>query len=183
MEYERTITTVNIPLILSIFHDIFGAITNIAKVANSYVKPSVSLYLNNLLKSLQGKTKHLRILRSDGGLSSVALASKFPVSMALSGPAGGVSGVASVVAAQTKYKNLITVDMGVSFRSFSRVNVGKQHLTVLSGHFDRCSSHRRWNASHQKRDHDRRPGSPCAVSGCKNRWCRRWIAGKSARSH
>jgi 5-oxoprolinase (ATP-hydrolysing) len=88
------------------------------KVANSYVKPSVSLYLSNLLKSLQGKTKHLRILRSDGGLSSVSLASKFPVSMALSGPAGGVSGVVSVVATQTKYKNLITVDMGVRVPSF-----------------------------------------------------------------
>jgi 5-oxoprolinase (ATP-hydrolysing) len=74
----------------------------------------VALYLNNLLKSLEGKTKHLRILRSDGGLSSVALASKYPVNLALSGPAGGVSGVASVVAAQTVYKNLITVDMGVS---------------------------------------------------------------------
>lgn len=70
------------------------------------------MYLNNLLKSLEGKTKHLRILRSDGGLSSVALASKYPVNLALSGPAGGVSGVASVVAAQTVYKNLITVDMG-----------------------------------------------------------------------
>jgi len=90
MEYERTVTT----------------------VANSYVKPQVALYLNNLQKALEGKTQHLRILRSDGGLSSVALASKFPVNLALSGPAGGVSGTASVVAAQTIYKNLITVDMG-----------------------------------------------------------------------
>ena len=90
MEYERTITT----------------------VANSYIKPQVSRYLNNLLISLKGKTKHLRVLRSDGGLSSVSLANQFPVTLALSGPAGGVSGVASLVAAKTAYRNLITLDMG-----------------------------------------------------------------------
>ncbi|KAJ1542982.1 hypothetical protein HK405_009608, partial [Cladochytrium tenue] len=89
-EYERTVTT----------------------VANSYLGPQVSKYLNNLQKSLEGKTKHLRILRSDGGLSSVALASRFPVTLALSGPAGGVTGVVSAVANQTEYKNLITLDMG-----------------------------------------------------------------------
>ena len=90
MEYERTVTT----------------------VANSYVEPRVSMYLLNLLRALEGKAKHLRILRSDGGLSSVSLASKFPVTLALSGPAGGVTGVVSAVADQTKYKNLITLDMG-----------------------------------------------------------------------
>ena len=90
MEYERTITT----------------------VVNSYVEPRVSRYLDNLLKSLEGKVKHLRILRSDGGLASVRLASRLPVSWVLSGPAGGVTGVVSVVANRTKYKNLITVDMG-----------------------------------------------------------------------
>lgn len=90
MEYERTITT----------------------VVNSYVEPSVRQYLHNLLQSLEGKAKHLRILRSDGGLSSVSLASRFPVTWVLSGPAGGVSGVVSVVADQTRFKNLITLDMG-----------------------------------------------------------------------
>jgi 5-oxoprolinase (ATP-hydrolysing) len=112
IEYERTITTVRTLIYVQFGHHIHESFTNVGKVANSYVKTSVSLYLNNL-KSLQGKTKHLRILQSDGGLSSASLASKFPVSLALSGPAGGDSGVASVVAAQTKYKNRITVDMGV----------------------------------------------------------------------
>jgi 5-oxoprolinase (ATP-hydrolysing) len=90
MEYERTLTM----------------------VANNYVKPQMVLYLNNLQNILEGKSQHLRILRSDGGLSFVALASKFPVNLALSDPARGVSGTSSVVAAQTIYKNLITVDMG-----------------------------------------------------------------------
>ncbi|KAF7312236.1 putative hydantoin utilization protein [Mycena indigotica] len=90
MEYERAVTT----------------------VCNSYLKPTVDTYLHHLLASLQGKTEHLRILRSDGGLSSVALATRYPVTLALSGPAGGVSGVVTSIAAQTKYKNLITLDMG-----------------------------------------------------------------------
>ncbi|KAF7327797.1 putative hydantoin utilization protein [Mycena kentingensis (nom. inval.)] len=90
MEYERAVTT----------------------VCNSYLKPTVRTYLNNLLTALKGKTKHLRILRSDGGLSSVALATRFPVTLALSGPAGGVSGVVTSIAKTTKYKNLITLDMG-----------------------------------------------------------------------
>ena len=90
MEYERTITT----------------------VVNSYVEPRVSMYLENLLERLKEQTKHLRILRSDGGLSSVRLARRLPVSWVMSGPAGGVTGAVSVVANQTKYKNLITVDMG-----------------------------------------------------------------------
>lgn len=90
MEYERTVTT----------------------VVNSYVEPRVNLYLSNLLQSLENKAKHLRILRSDGGLSSVRLACRFPVTWVLSGPAGGVSGVISAVVNQTKYKNLITLDMG-----------------------------------------------------------------------
>lgn len=90
MEYERTITT----------------------VVNSYVEPRVRNYLDNLLKFLNGKTNHLRILRSDGGLSSVSLASRFPVTWVLSGPAGGVSGAVSVVADRTEFKSLITLDMG-----------------------------------------------------------------------
>lgn len=90
MEYERTITT----------------------VANAYITPGVSIYLRKLLDALEPKTNNLRVLRSDGGLSSVSLANRFPVTMALSGPAGGVTGVASLVAGQTRFKNLITLDMG-----------------------------------------------------------------------
>ena len=90
MEYERTITA----------------------VANSYIEPRVSHYLDNLLSSLKNKTKHLRILRSDGGLASVSIAAKFPVAWVLSGPAGGVTGVISVVSDHTKYQNLLTIDCG-----------------------------------------------------------------------
>lgn len=106
MEYERTITT----------------------VVNSYVEPRVSQYLGNLLKSLEKKAKHLRILRSDGGLSSVSLASRFPVTWVFSGPAGGVTGAVSVVANHTKYKNLITIDMGGTSTDVALVENGAPRI-------------------------------------------------------
>ncbi|KAL8791602.1 MAG: hypothetical protein Q9195_005807 [Heterodermia aff. obscurata] len=106
MEYERTITT----------------------VVNSYVEPRVSHYLDNLLKALEGKTKHLRILRSDGGLASVRLASRFPVSWILSGPAGGVTGAVSIVADQTEHKNLITIDMGGTSTDVALVENGAPRI-------------------------------------------------------
>ena len=91
-EYERTETT----------------------VVNSYVKPVVSTYVSNLeaeLKSRMGEGVNLRILRSDGGLSSAQAAMDTPVNLLMSGPAGGVSG-ALWIAKQAKIENLLTFDMG-----------------------------------------------------------------------
>ena len=105
-EYERTITT----------------------VVDSYGEQRVSRYLQNLLSSLDGWTKHLRILRSDGGLSSVSLASQLPVAHILSGPAGSVSGVVSLVADQAKLKNLITLDMGGTSCDVSLTENGKPQI-------------------------------------------------------
>jgi N-methylhydantoinase A len=90
-EYERTITT----------------------VANGYVQPQVSTYLDNLARKItdNGVSGKLYILRSDGGLASAATAAANPVSMLLSGPAGGVSG-AVWAAAQAGFTDLLTFDMG-----------------------------------------------------------------------
>ncbi len=90
-EYERTITT----------------------VANSYVRPVVSKYIKNLRRELSRRMKdvQLHVLRSDGGLASVEAAENSPVSMLMSGPAGGVAG-AIWIARQAGYKNLLTFDMG-----------------------------------------------------------------------
>ena len=90
MEYERTITT----------------------VANSYLHPRVAGYLEKLWDKVRGRTKCLNVLRSDGGLCSISLACQLPVTLALSGPAGGVAGIAGTIASHTEYKNLITLDMG-----------------------------------------------------------------------
>ncbi|MEH3155464.1 MAG: hydantoinase/oxoprolinase family protein [Gordonia paraffinivorans] len=90
-EYERTLTT----------------------VANSYVQPEVSRYVRNLDSSLQEKgiTAPLSILRSDGGLVQADKAAEDPVSLLLSGPAGGVTG-AVWFAQQAGYSDFLTFDMG-----------------------------------------------------------------------
>ncbi len=90
-EYERTVTT----------------------VANGAVQPQVSRYVANLSRQLHdgGVPGDLAILRSDGGLMSADAAVASPVTMLLSGPAGGVTG-AVWVAEQCGYRDLITFDMG-----------------------------------------------------------------------
>jgi 5-oxoprolinase (ATP-hydrolysing) len=89
-EYERTVTT----------------------AANAIVKPVVKKYMTNLQKMLANDTDTVRILKSDGDLTSVELAGETPVKILMSGPAGGVKAVSHLVAKNTPYKNLITFDMG-----------------------------------------------------------------------
>jgi len=90
-EYERTETT----------------------VVNSYIRPVVSTYIENLFAELDRRMKgvQLHILRSDGGLASAEAAKSTPVNLLMSGPAGGVSG-AIWMAKQAGYENLLTFDMG-----------------------------------------------------------------------
>jgi len=90
-EYERTETT----------------------VVNSYVRPVVAKYIENLHRELtasMGAVK-LHVLRSDGGLASVEGAKSAPVNLLMSGPAGGVSG-ALWISKQAGFKNILTFDMG-----------------------------------------------------------------------
>jgi N-methylhydantoinase A len=90
-EYERALTT----------------------VANGYVQPQVARYVANLGEQLtaEGVRAGLSILRSDGGLAVADAAIAAPVTMLLSGPAGGVTG-AVWVAEQSGYRDLLTFDMG-----------------------------------------------------------------------
>lgn len=106
-EYERTITT----------------------VANSYVRPRVSVYINNLHTELKKQMQdvQLHVLRSDGGLASAAAAEQYPVNLLMSGPAGGVSG-AIWVANQAGYKDLLTLDMGGTSTDVALVQNGVAQL-------------------------------------------------------
>jgi N-methylhydantoinase A len=91
-EYERAITT----------------------VANAYVQPQVASYMENLEDQLMksgAANGRLYILKSDGGLISAKTAADNPVSVMMSGPAGGVVG-AVWVAEQTGFKDFLTLDMG-----------------------------------------------------------------------
>ena len=91
-EYERTETT----------------------VVNSYVRPEVARYVNNLQSALEdrlGKDTQLSILRSDGGLASARSSAESPVNLLMSGPAGGVAG-AIYFCSRAGFDNILTFDMG-----------------------------------------------------------------------
>ena len=106
-EYERTVTT----------------------VANSYVRPRVARYVQNLKTKLAEQTRDvkLHILRSDGGLSSAKASEEYPVNLLMSGPAGGVTG-AVWVAAQAGFRNLLTVDVGGTSTDVALINNGEPRL-------------------------------------------------------
>lgn len=90
-EYERTLTT----------------------VANASVRPVVGKYVANLRNRLaaEGMTGKLSLLRSDGGLMSAQKAEEHPVSILMSGPAGGVTG-AIWVGRNAGIRNILTLDVG-----------------------------------------------------------------------
>ncbi|NBC35995.1 hydantoinase/oxoprolinase family protein [Novosphingobium sp. FSY-8] len=90
-EYERTLTT----------------------VANASVRPVMRRYIRNLRDKLRGAgmAGSLSLLRSDGGLMSSEKSEEHPVSLLMSGPAGGVTG-AIWVGRNAGIKNILTLDVG-----------------------------------------------------------------------
>jgi N-methylhydantoinase A len=79
---------------------------------NAYIGPAVSRYIRNLEGQLRQRgIGQLAITKSNGGLTSSANASRFPVHLIESGPAAGV--IATAVLARTEGReNLISFDMG-----------------------------------------------------------------------
>lgn len=123
-EYERTLTT----------------------VANASVRPVVSKYVKNLRDKLRGLDMQGRIalLRSDGGLMSSEKSEEHPVSLLMSGPAGGVTG-ALWVAKNSGLKNILTLDVGGTSTDVALIENGEPrrvrttdvgHLTVRASSLD-----------------------------------------------
>ncbi|MEM8684676.1 MAG: hydantoinase/oxoprolinase family protein [Pseudomonadota bacterium] len=107
-EYERTETT----------------------VVNSYVRPEVSKYVENLQKSLEermGDDVSLAILRSDGGLASARAAAESPVNLLMSGPAGGVAG-AIYFCQRGGFDNILTFDMGGTSTDVALIQDGQARI-------------------------------------------------------
>lgn len=107
-EYERTETT----------------------VVNSYVKPEVAKYVNNLQAALaerMGDDTALSILRSDGGLASGRASAESPVNLLMSGPAGGVAG-AIYFCSRAGYDNILTFDMGGTSTDVALIQNGKAQV-------------------------------------------------------
>ncbi len=78
-------------------------------VVNAYVAPLMGRHLARLARGIpRGR---LRVMQSNGGAVTPALAAREPVRTILSGPAGGVVGAARV-AARARVRRLLTLDMG-----------------------------------------------------------------------
>ncbi len=121
-EYERTLTT----------------------VANAAVRPVVGRYVRNLRERLRGVEMNGRIalLRSDGGLMSSEKAEDQPVSLLMSGPAGGVAG-ALWVARNAGLRNILTLDVGGTSTDVALIENGEPRRirTTVVGHLSvRASS-------------------------------------------
>lgn len=123
-EYERTLTT----------------------VANAAVRPIVGRYVRSLRERLAGvgMTGRLSLLRSDGGLMSSQKSEEHPVSLLMSGPAGGVTG-ALWVAKHAGLKNILTLDVGGTSTDVALIENGEPrrvrttevgHLSVRASSLD-----------------------------------------------
>ncbi len=82
-------------------------------VINSYIKPLISRYLENLKKSLisKGFNCSFLLMTSGGSLTNVENASEHPIRLVESGPAGGVI-LATSIARELDLKQVISFDMG-----------------------------------------------------------------------
>lgn len=82
-------------------------------VANAYVLPKMKYYLEHLKENMKELNipSSLYIMQSNGGIISAETAISMPIRTVLSGPAGGVL-AGSLVAKNTPFKNIITIDMG-----------------------------------------------------------------------
>jgi len=107
-EYERTLTT----------------------VANAAMRPVVGRYVRNLRGRLRdvGMAGNIALLRSDGGLMASETAEEHPVSLLMSGPAGGVAG-ALWVARQAGLRNILTLDVGGTSTDVALIEHGQPRRT------------------------------------------------------
>lgn len=107
---------------------------------NSYVGPKTAFYLRDLSAKLEeaGVMAKLRIMQSNGGVSTVEACVARPIRILMSGPAGGVIGGAAE-ASLAGVDNIITVDIGGTSADIStvpgaRLKIKNPRDTYVSGH-------------------------------------------------
>ena len=96
---------------------------------NAYIGPRTARYLDNLQLRLRaaGVTAFVRMMQSNGGVSTVEQASKSPVGLLLSGPAGGVIG-GRWTGEACHQNQIITIDIGGTSADISVIRDGQ--LTI-----------------------------------------------------
>ncbi len=117
-EYERTSTT----------------------VANAYVLPLMSSYLGRMQAGLAaiGVTCPLLLMMSSGGICTVETATRFPVRLVESGPAGGVI-LARRIAALGGYDRALSFDMG---GTTAKITLIDDYTPQQSRHFEVARAYR-----------------------------------------
>jgi N-methylhydantoinase A len=98
---------------------------------DAYLGPLVARYLAGLRDALRqaGVTAVPQIMRSRGGIVSAAVAARQPVTLFLSGPAGGVIG-ARFAAERSGVSDFISLDMGGTSNDVSVVHGGRPAVTA-----------------------------------------------------
>jgi N-methylhydantoinase A len=96
---------------------------------NAYIGPKTSLYLRRLEDRMKksGVNAAVRIMQSNGGISTVENSSVRPVGLLLSGPAGGVIG-GRWTGEACKTKNVITIDIGGTSADISVIQNGELRI-------------------------------------------------------
>ena len=101
---------------------------------DAYLGPVVKRYLAGLAEALSalGVAAVPQIMRSRGGIVSAALAAQQPVTLFLSGPAGGVIG-ACFAAERSGLRDFVSLDMGGTSNDVAVVHAGEP-LVANEGH-------------------------------------------------
>jgi N-methylhydantoinase A len=109
-------------------------------VANAYLQPLIEGYLDKLETGLQNKgyTGRLFIMMSNGGISALDTAKRFPVRMIESGPAAGAL-AATFYGNLIKEENILSFDMGGTTAKMCVIHQGKP---ILSKEFEAARVHR-----------------------------------------
>jgi N-methylhydantoinase A len=96
---------------------------------NAYIGPRTARYLDNLKRRLgeAGVTAFVRIMQSNGGVTTIEQASRSPVGLLLSGPAGGVIG-GRWTGEACDQREIITIDIGGTSADISVIRGGE--LTI-----------------------------------------------------
>ena len=103
-------------------------------VVNAYIGPRVSTYLRALEQRLEDQKfpGTLLIMQSNGGVTSVAAASRAPVALMESGPVGGINASAEI-GRRLGHPQVIAFDMGGTTAKASVVRDG--HPAIAEGYY------------------------------------------------
>lgn len=98
---------------------------------DTYLRPVIEKYIGDLDSELQriGVSARLQIMQSRGGITSANVSIEKPINIFLSGPAAGAI-AGKYIGEQTKFFNLITMDMGGTSNDVALIHEGKLEVTT-----------------------------------------------------